>query len=155
MEIEKKYLIRDLPRDLDNYPHETIEQAYISTNPTLRIRRKGSKYIFTFKNRIKGDAKLNVSDEIESEIDYEAYEHLFSKADGIPIRKTRYRIPYEEYTIELDVFHGEYEGFCMAEVEFNSVEEGESFNPPAWFGEDVSNDARYTNSYMSMHNPMA
>ena len=151
MEIEKKYLVRDLPRDLEDYPHETIEQAYICTDPTLRIRRKGRKYIFTFKNRVAGDARLNVSDEIESEISYDAYEHLYSKADGIPIKKTRYYLPYEGHTIELDVFHGEYDGFCLAEVEFESVEAGERFVPPIWFGEDVSGDVRYTNSYMALH----
>ena len=152
MEIEKKYLIKDVPCDVDQYPHEEIEQAYLCTHPTLRVRRKGHKYIFTYKNRVSGQSdKLNVSDEIEAELDYNAYEHLFNKADGNPVRKTRYRIPYAGRTIELDIFHGKHKGLVLAEVEFDSVEEGESFIPPNWFGEDVSGDIRYTNSYLAMH----
>ena len=152
MEIEKKYLVKNVPRELEEYPHDEIEQAYLCTYPTLRIRKKGHKYIFTYKNKVSGAAdKLNVADEIEAELDFEAYEHLFNKADGHPVRKTRYRIPYAGKTIELDVFHGDHRGLVLAEVEFDSIEEGESFIPPEWFGEDVSGDIRFTNAYMAMH----
>ena len=152
MEIEKKYLVKCIPSNVEEYPHEEIEQAYLCTHPTLSVRRKGHKYIFTYKNRVgSGSDKLNVADEIEAELDYDAYEHLFNKADGDPVRKTRYRIPYEGKTIELDIFHGKHKGLVMAEVEFESVEEGEAFEPPKWFGEDVSGDIRYTNSYLAMH----
>ena len=154
MEIEKKYLVLDLPRDLDQYPHEEIEQAYLCTDPTLRIRKKGGHYIFTYKSRKKGlSDQLCVAEEVESELDFDTYAHLFEKADGEPIRKTRYRIPYENYTIELDVFHGSRMGLYLAEVEFPDIEAGESFVPPVWFGEDVSDDVRYTNAYMAMHTP--
>ena len=37
----------------------------------------------------------------------------------------------------------------MAEVEFPSIEEAESFAAPEWFGEDVTYDGRYHNSAMS------
>ena len=30
-----------------------------------------------------------------------------------------------------------------------SIEEAESFTPPAWFKEDVTNDRHYSNSYLS------
>ena len=151
MEIEKKYLVKYLPPDLDKYESVEIEQAYLCQNPTLRIRRKGTKYIFTYKKRIDKSNKLNVAEEIESELDFDSYMHLFKKADGIPIHKTRYVIPYDGYNIELDVFHGKREGFYLAEVEFLSVEDSYDFNPPDWFGDDVSGDIRYTNSYMAMH----
>ena len=127
MEIEKKYLVKSVPSNVDEFPHEEIEQAYLCTHPTLRVRKKGHKYIFTYKNRVKnGSDKLNVADEIEAELDYDAYEHLFNKADGDPVRKTRYKIPYEEKVIELDIFHGKHKGLVLAEVEFESVEEGDA-----------------------------
>ena len=152
MEIEKKYLVKNLPEDINKYESVEIEQAYICSDPTLRIRKKGPKYIFTYKNRVKGsDEKLCIADEIESEISFDAYMHLFKKADGWPIHKTRYMIPYDGYTIELDVFHDNREGLYLAEVEFMSVEDSRDFVPPDWFGEDVSGDIRYTNSYMSSH----
>ena len=33
MEIEKKYMIKKLPEDLEGYPCKIIEQAYLNTSP--------------------------------------------------------------------------------------------------------------------------
>ena len=49
MEIERKYLVKSLPDDLDAYPHVDIEQGYLCTSPTLRIRRAGDAYWLTVK----------------------------------------------------------------------------------------------------------
>ena len=80
----------------------------------------------------------------------EAYEHLRPKADGKLISKRRYLIPIEgtKLTIELDVFHGDLEPLIMAEVEFESIEEADSFDMPDWFSQDVTNDRRYHNVNM-------
>jgi CYTH domain-containing protein len=153
MEIEKKYCIYKLPENLSSYPAYELEQCYLCTSPTLRIRKKNEDYILTYKNRVTpkdGAQKLCVSEEVELPLTKESYEHLREKADGRRIKKTRYHIPYEGYRIELDVFHGDYEGFYMAEVEFESEEESAAFIPPDWFGEDVSGDYHYTNSYLSL-----
>ena len=84
----------------------------------------------------------------------ESYEHLLEKADGTVITKTRYRIPEKNgLTIELDVFHGRYGGLLLAEVEFATEEEANSYCPPEWFGEDVTmfpqnvNDIKYAYAF--------
>ena len=82
-------------------------------------------------------------------LDADSYAHLLQKADGNIITKRRYLIPLVPYTIELDVFSGIFEGVIVAEVEFPSIEEAESFSAPDWFGEDVTYDGRYHNSVMS------
>ena len=81
----------------------------------------------------------------------EAYEHLITKADGNIICKKRYLIPIKDtsLTIELDIFEGVFAPLIIAEVEFPSIEEAESFTPPAWFKEDVTEDRHYSNSYLS------
>ncbi|MCR4694778.1 MAG: CYTH domain-containing protein [Pseudobutyrivibrio sp.] len=142
MEIEKKYLIKELP-DLSKYEYVDIEQGYISTSPVLRIRKKSDKFIFTYKG-----AGLMAREEIESPIDEEAYNRLKKKVDGHLITKRRYLIPFDPYLIELDIFSGNMEGLVMAEVEFPSIEEANSFNPPAWFGAEVTSDRAYHNSNM-------
>ena len=38
MEIERKYLIKKLPEDLAQYPHMEMEQAYLCTEPVVRVR---------------------------------------------------------------------------------------------------------------------
>ena len=35
MEIERKYLIHKLPDHLEAYPHRTLEQAYLCTEPVV------------------------------------------------------------------------------------------------------------------------
>ncbi len=146
MEIERKYLIPQLPENYKAYPHKEIEQGYLSTNPVVRIRKSDDSYTLTYKG-----PGLMVREEYNLPLTKEAYEHLKKKADGKCICKTRYLIPYETYTIELDIFHGDYEGFYLAEVEFASVEESKDFTPPLWFGEDVSGDFHYSNSYLAQN----
>ena len=42
MEIERKFLVSAIPDKLESYNIKEIEQAYISTNPTIRIRKSNS-----------------------------------------------------------------------------------------------------------------
>jgi len=152
MEIERKYLVRELPSDLDSYPHTEIEQGYLCTSPTLRIRRMGDVFILTVKEHIIGNTTAIQNREEEFSMPRESYERLKAKCDGNLVSKTRYRIPlYNSLTAELDIFHGAHEGLRLVEVEFPSVEAADAFTPPAWFGEDVSTDPRYRNSWLSLN----
>ena len=155
MEIEHKYLIKELPSNLESYKKKEIEQGYLNRSPVLRIRKSNDNYIFTYKlkkAREEKDAPI-CNEEIEAPLTKEAYLHLREKVDGNIIVKTRYIIPYlydgKEYKIELDVFHGKLEGLIFAEVEFESVEDAMSFRKPEWFGAEVSGDRRYRNGFMS------
>ena len=48
MEIERKYLLKELP-DLGNFEHHKIEQAYLCTGPVVRVRREDENYYMTYK----------------------------------------------------------------------------------------------------------
>ena len=147
MELERKYLIEkeQLPADLASYPFHKIEHGYLCTSPVVRIRRQDDDYFLTYKS--KG---LMAREEYNLPLTQEAYEHLKSKADGLVISKTRYLIPEKNgLTIELDVFHEDYEGLLLAEVEFPSEEAANSYTPPAWFGRDVTFSSDYHNSTLS------
>lgn len=145
MEIERKYLVKELPGNLEDYPHLELEQAYLCTEPVVRIRREGEAYVLTYKS-----AGLMVREEYNLPLTENAYRHLLEKADGIVITKIRYRIPEkDDLTIELDVFHGVYEGLVLAEVEFPTEEEARAYQAPDWFGEDVTMSSRYHNSTLS------
>ena len=75
------------------------------------------------------------------------------KKDGLSIEKNRYKIPDAPYLIELDVFEGDYKGFCMAEVEFPDMASANTYNTPDWFGPEVTMDSRFHNSSLSKRNP--
>ena len=71
MEIERKYLIKELPENLKSYPCRHIEQGYLCTSPVVRIRKDNDKYELTYKS--KG---LMVREEYNLPLDAKAYEHL-------------------------------------------------------------------------------
>lgn len=146
MEIERKYLIHTPPADYRSYPFHSIEQAYLCTEPVVRIRKEDDQYYLTYKS--KG---LLVREEYNLPLTKDSYEHLLAKADGIVLTKKRFLIPMEGtgLTIELDVFEGHYEGLMLAEVEFETKEEADAFLAPAWFGEDVTFSGEYQNSRLS------
>ena len=145
MEIERKFLPRFLPENLDHYPHKEFEQAYLCTKPVVRVRREGDAYVLTYK----GSGAM-VRPEENLPLNARAYEHLKAKADGNIITKTRYFIPISEtLTAELDLFHGRLEGMQLVEVEFPDETSALTFEKPDWFGEDVTFQKEYHNSYLS------
>ena len=145
MEIERKYLITEIPFSLDSYKCRHIEQGYLCTEPVVRIRRQDDDYILTYKS--KG---LMVREEYNLPLTRDAYFHLKEKVDGLLISKTRYILPLDPpLKIELDVFHEDYEGLFLAEVEFPDEETANSFTPPDWFSEDVTFSSKYHNSTLS------
>lgn len=146
MEIERKYLIDpgSLPFSLEDYPSRLIEQGYLCTEPVVRVRRSDDAYILTYKG-----AGLMMREEHEFPLTAESYAHLIAKADGYIISKKRYLIPFENYTIELDVFGGDLAPLVLAEVEFPTKKEADDFIPPDWFGQDVTYSCDYHNSTLS------
>ena len=145
MEIERKYLINELPKDLDRYSKRELEQGYLCTEPVIRIRKDNEHYELTYKS--KG---LMVREEHTLPLTKDSYEHLKEKIDGRLISKTRYLIPHNQnLTIELDVFHNDLAPLLLAEVEFPNEELALAFLPPAWFGEDVTFSTQYHNSNLS------
>ncbi|MFR1255477.1 MAG: hypothetical protein ACLSCU_04510 [Eubacterium sp.] len=102
MEIEKKYLVKKLPENLETYPFNQLEQCYLCVDPVVRIRRRDDAYILTYKSRLGLDQNqdnLCVAHEFEGPLTREAYESLKEKREGEPVTKTRYKIPYGKYTL--------------------------------------------------------
>ncbi|MFA9376194.1 MAG: CYTH domain-containing protein [Lachnotalea sp.] len=145
MEIERKFLVNKLPPNLKDYTYKTIEQAYLSTEPVVRIRKSNEHYILTYKS-----IGFLSREEYNMPLTKDAYYHLKEKADGNIISKRRYLIPLgSNLTIELDIFDAPFDTLVLAEVEFDTEEHALSFVPPKWFGEDVTYSHKYQNSYLS------
>lgn len=106
--------------------------------------KEQEEYIFCYKGR----GRLS-REEYNLPLTKEAYETLVRKTEGRVIRKRRYAIPYGSYTVELDIFQGELEGLCYAEVEFPSEEEALSFQPLDWFSEELTGEKGYSNAELS------
>lgn len=63
--------------------------------------------------------------------------HYFSLKDG--------------YVAELDKYREKLLGLFTVEVEFPTVAKAEAFVAPAWFGDEITNDVRYTNKNLAEH----
>ena len=145
MEIERKYLIRELPENLETYSYHDIEQAYLCTAPVVRIRRQDDRYILTYKS-----SGMMAHEEHPLPLNRDAPAHPTAKPHPHVITKRRYLIPLDDVlTIELDLFSGTFAGMILAEVEFPTEEAANTFTPPDWFIEDVTFKKEYHNSYLS------
>ncbi len=152
MEIEKKFLVKRLPEHLEEYEKKEIEQGYLCTHPVVRIRKSNDSFFLTYKSGPLQEAGTNtrMNQEIEVPLGKEGYYHLRKKVDNHLICKARYLIPLPDgHMGELDLFHERLEGLYFIEVEFADKEDAMRFVPPEWFGDNVSQDGRYANSFLS------
>ncbi|MBO6137429.1 MAG: CYTH domain-containing protein [Lachnospiraceae bacterium] len=150
LEIERKWLIEEIPYELSELECLDIEQAYLSSSPTVRVRKENDTYYLTYKGARGTDGNTDmVHTEYNLPLNKASYEHLKEKCDGIVLHKKRYIIPLENgLKIELDIFEGETAPLKLAEVEFGSEDEALKFKAPAWFGRDVTGDFHYKNVYL-------
>lgn len=150
MEIERKYKVKNMPENLDSYDFHIIEQAYLTTAPTIRVRREDESYYMTYKGCGGSNTALS-HEEYNLPLTKEAYESLKNKSDGKIITKKRVLIPYAGHTIELDLFDEPFKPLVIAEVEFESEEMANAFVAPKWFGEEVTGRKEYTNAYLALN----
>lgn len=156
-EIERKYLVTD-----DSYlrlavSSSQIVQGYISRAPegTVRVRVRDNRGFITIKSLNDGIRRNEWEYEIPRS---EAMEMLSTVCRGSVIDKTRYLVPFEGYTWEVDVFHNVPDPAAadsehprpmpsllrIAEVELES----EAARPPLppFVGKEVSDNPAYFNS---------
>ncbi len=143
LEIERKFLVRNLPPGFREAPATRIDQGYAEDG--LRFRRKGDRYFETRKL-----SRGMVSEETEREITREEFDAAWPSTENRRLEKRRTNFPLDGGLVaEIDVFDGSLEGLLYVEVEFESVDEAKAFDPPDWFGREVTDDYRYKNSSLA------
>ncbi|WP_162126957.1 CYTH domain-containing protein [Flavobacterium phycosphaerae] len=149
IEIERKFLVLSNDFLNETYVEKRIVQAYLNSNPerAVRIRIKGDKGYLTIKG--KGNETGTTRLEWETEIPVADADKLLLLCEEGLIEKTRYEIKIGKHLFEVDVFEGENQGLILAEIELKS--EDEFFVKPYWLGQEVTNDKRFYNAYLSNH----
>ena len=147
VEIERKFLVISEAFIGESFAQKRIVQAYLSSVPerTVRIRIKGDKGFITIKGKSNDSGTTRL--EWEKEISLQEAESLLSICESGIIDKIRYEVKVGNHVFEVDVFSGENEGLIIAEIELQS--ENEWFEKPIWLGEEVTNDERFYNSFLS------
>jgi adenylate cyclase len=147
-EIERKFLVQRLPENLAQYPHDEIQQGYLAVAPggvQVRLRKKGAIRSLTFKRGNRG-----AREEREIRLSAEQFDALWPATAGRRLGKVRYEVPWNGYTIEIDIYNGRHDGLVVAEVEFEDEKSCATFAPPDWLGEEVSGKSRYSNVELAM-----
>ncbi len=148
-EIERKYLVTSLPLGYEQNKYSDIIQGYISVDgdgTEVRLRKMDNTHTITVKT-----GKGLVRDEYEILIPPEHYEKLWPTTSGRRIKKTRYYIAHNGFVIQLDVYGGHLKGLFTAEIEFSTEEQSDTFTPPTWLGEEVTDDVRYKNKSLAIY----
>ncbi len=144
-EIERKFLVEEMPRA--ESAAAAIEQGYLALDERgeVRLRRIDGELLLTAKN-----GHGEVREEVEVEIDPDAFEALWTLTAGRRVRKVRHYVPLGEgLRAEIDVYAGALEGLRTAEVEFDSLAAAEAFEPPPWLGPELTGDERYANQTLA------
>jgi adenylate cyclase len=146
-ERERKFLVASMPPDL----HDTrrLRQAYVAIDGdrSVRVRADGDERLLT----IKGGSGMRRT-EVEMAVDADAFESLWALGTDRSIDKQRSRVPIGGGLVaELDQFDGRHDGLRMVEVEFESDEAAAAFEPPSWFGAEVTDEPWASNAWLATH----
>lgn len=146
IEIERKFLVKpELWLTVNKGTGQQYVQGYLLTEPgkTIRVRIGGDQGFLTIKGATKGISRS----EFEYEIPVAEAEQLLKQFCAALVAKTRYLIEHKGKHWEVDVFAGDNEGLVVAEIELAA--EDEAFELPDWVDQEVSDDERYYNAYLS------
>lgn len=142
-EIERKFLVRRMPENIERFPHAQIEQGYLAIERNgvqVRLRRRDGHCSLTYK---RNDRAARVEREVE--LTPQQFDVLWPATEGRRLTKTRYDVPHGSLTVEIDIYSGRHQGLIVAEVEFEKERAARAFEPPPWLGREVTGSPRYSN----------
>ena len=147
IEIERKFLVTSDEYKTAAFAKNEIAQGYLNSTPerTVRVRIKGDNGYLTIKG--KGNESGMSRFEWEKEIPVAEAKSLLELCEKGVISKTRFEIKVGNHVYEVDEFYGENQGLVVAEIELQS--ETETFEKPSWLGNEVTNNEKYYNAFLS------
>ena len=145
-EIERKFLCTPSAELLGEATE--IWQGYLTIGPDseTRLRRAGERFLLTTKR-----GKGLVRGEWEVELTQAQFDEMWPGTDGLRLTKRRYDIALDGVRGEciVDVYSGRLAGLTVAEVEFTSTEAADAFQPPDWFGAEITGVAQFANQRLA------
>lgn len=146
-EIERKFLVAGDLDVLVGHPSAAVEQGYLAharAGAEVRLRRLDSACFLT----VKGGSGL-VRSEHEVAVDPAQFDALWPATEGARLSKRRYTVPLGNATASVDVYEDRLAGLVTAEVEFEDEAAAGAFQPPDWFGPEVTGQDAYANKNLA------
>ena len=147
IEIERKFLLGELPSALAFARRRAILQGYLAIDgdTEVRIRRTPDGATLTIKH---GGGEVRVEEELA--LGARQADALWELTEGRRLQKVRREMRVGGVDVEVDVYSGALDGLVVAEVEFIDEASSQAFDPPPWFGREVTEDPAYKNRNLSM-----
>ncbi|MBR6026380.1 MAG: CYTH domain-containing protein [Neisseriaceae bacterium] len=147
VEIERRFLLKN-----DNWKqniHKSIEmqQGYMSVEKecTIRLRIIDDKAWLTIKGFITPVSRH----EFEYPIPISDAKTMMNNLCAFTMTKTRHIVKVDNVSFEIDEYHGANAPLIVAELEL--ANENQTYPTPEWLGEEITDDGRYSNAYLSKH----
>jgi adenylate cyclase len=145
-EIERKYLLRELPARVSGAPSLEIDQGYLpGERINERVRRARGADGVRYSRTIKAGSGIERS-EVEEETSELFFTTVWPLTRGHRVQKRRYLIEDNGVMWEIDEFLDR-QGLWLAEVELEHA--AVVVVPPEWLrraiDSEVTDDPRYTN----------
>ena len=142
IEIERTFLVDGLPPTMRLARREPIRQGYLALDgdTEVRVRLTPRRAVLTIKG---GRGEVRTEEELV--LDSRQGDALWKLTEGRRVQKTRRRVRIGDAVAEVDEYLAELDGLVVAEVEFADEAASRSFQPPSWFGREVTDDPRYSN----------
>ncbi len=151
IEIEKKFLLPELPHSDRLGPGVRIRQGYLAEENGVEVRVRITHHEATLT--VKAGTGL-ARTEVEVSISHQQAEALWQHTAGRQIDKTRHRVTLDDArgsVAEVDMYAGDLTGLCVVEVEFDSESSAAAFVPPAWFGRELTGQPGWSNAALARH----
>ncbi|MEA2138520.1 MAG: adenylate cyclase [Solirubrobacteraceae bacterium] len=146
-EIERKFLLEELPAALAFARRVAILQGYLALDgeTEVRVRRTPARATLTIKH---GGGEVRVEEELA--LGERQADALWQLTEGRRLQKTRRTMRVDGLEVAVDEYFGALDGLIVAEVEFDDEQAAKGFMPPAWFGREVTGEPEYANRTLSV-----
>ncbi len=142
IELEKTYLLKYVPNDLNEYPFKEYLDIYFPTlafHPTTRIRKRGNEYEITKKYAVNpGDASKQY--EFTISLTRDEFNELNESIKGKRSRKLRYFYKYRDIPAEIDFYQDKLQGLIIVDFEFKDEQSKNDFEMPEFCLVEVTQD---------------
>ncbi len=146
--ITRKFLVKDLP-DLSGKSKDTYQRYYLYNHNSIVIR------IQQINDDFELERKAN-----ESELVREGSTMKITKDEFISLKEfAKQSIQRDSYEIQSDpiivlrVYHGAFEGLSRAEVNFETEDKAEAFEPLEWFDREITGSPLSQDGYLLSLSP--
>ncbi len=133
-EIERKFLVREMPIDISKQAPKVYERFYLEVAPDFedRIQMVDDRYYREKKRRVSDLERTKEKEEISKE----EFERLKQDAGNAILRESFF--VSQEPEISIKVYKGRFEPLVRAEVEFETEVEAKKFIPLYWMGKEIT-----------------